>query len=187
MATHIALLRGVNVGGRKLLMADLRAAMTGLGYADVATYIQSGNVLFSAGAGGPSGSDELARELEAGLAGKLGWPVRLVMLSAAELAGVVSRNPYPDEPIPKYVHGVFLPADPGPEAAEWLAEAVRAAAGRGSRDEGTLIGRTLYLHTPDGFGRSELAKELMKRSSPSSSGTARNWPTITKLLSLARA
>jgi uncharacterized protein (DUF1697 family) len=192
MATHIALLRGVNVGGRQLPMADLRAAMVALGHGDVSTYIQSGNVMFSAGAGtaatsaeGPGGSDALASELESGLAGQLGWPVRLVVRSAAELAEVVGRNPYPDEPVGKYVHGVFLPSVPGPDAADRVAQAVRAAAGIGGRDEAELVGRTLYLHTPDGFGTSELAKSLlMKRSSPLADGTARNWSTVTKLLSL---
>ncbi len=169
-------------------MADLRAAMTALGYADVLTYIQSGNVLFSGGADGAGGSDDLARELESGLAGKLGWPVRLVVRSAAELAEVVSRNPYPDEPVAKYVHGVFLPSDPGAEVSGRVAEAVRGAAAQGKRDEAKLIGRTLYVHTPDGFGTSELVRVLlMKRSSPVAEGTARNWPTITKLLSLIGA
>lgn len=185
MATHVALLRGVNVGGRKLLMADLRAALTGLGYADVATYIQSGNVMFTAG---PADSDELARGMESGLASQLGWPVRLVVRSAAELADVVSRNPYPDEPVPKYVHGVFLAVDPDPAMAGRVAEAARAAADAGGRDEATVIGRTLYLHTPDGFGNSVMVKTLtMKRSSPAADGTARNWPTITKLLALLTA
>jgi uncharacterized protein (DUF1697 family) len=72
-----------------------------------------------------------------------------------------------------------------------VAEAVAAAAGRvahgGSRDTAQVAGRTLFLHTPDGFGRSELAELLLGRGgSPAANGTARNWATVTKLLALCR-
>ena len=197
MTTHIALLRGVNVGGRQLPMAELREAVAALGYGDVSTYIQSGNVLFSArtgdgdsrgGDGDAAASDALAAALESGLASQLGWPVRLIVRSAAALAEVVSGNPYPDPPEPKYVHGAFLRSAPGPEVAAAVARAVRVAAATGGRDEATLIGRTLYLHTPDGFGTSDLAKALLaKRTSPVADATARNWNTITKLLGLLGA
>ena len=67
-----------------------------------------------------------------------------------------------------------------------VAEAVAAAAARGSRDEATIVGKTLYLHTPDGFGTSELAKDLLmkNRRDPLANGTARNWSTVGKLLAL---
>lgn len=66
-----------------------------------------------------------------------------------------------------------------------LRDAVAAAAGLGSADHATLLGRAVYLHTPDGFGNSELSRALLvKRSSPVSAGTARNWATVTKLASL---
>jgi|SRR5580658_1970882 uncharacterized protein (DUF1697 family) len=185
MPTHVALLRGINVGGGgKLLMADLRRLVVSLGHADVATYIQSGNLIFT-----PSHADTaaLAAELRAAIAGSHGVDPPVIVLSSQELAEVVSANPYPDEPVPKYVHCVFLPESPDQAAHVWIAEAAQAAAARGSADEAALIGRTLYVHTPDGFGTSDLAKTLlMTRSSPVATGTARNWSTVTKLLALCR-
>jgi uncharacterized protein (DUF1697 family) len=80
---------------------------------------------------------------------------------------------------------VFLPAELDEAARNQIKRAEDQTRSQGSRDEVMLIGRTLYVHTPDGFGTSELAKTLLaKRSSPAASGTARNWNTVTKLLTL---
>jgi uncharacterized protein (DUF1697 family) len=183
MPTHVALLRGINVGGgRKLAMADLRQLFSSLGHADVTTYIQSGNVVFT-----PSHADtsRLASELRAAIAAKLGVDSPVIVVTKAELSDVISGNPYRDEPEPRYVHAVFLPAQLDQAAHGQIRQAAEQARSRGSRDEVTLIGRTLYVHTPDGFGTSELAKNLLaKRASPVAGGTARNWNTVTKLLSL---
>ncbi|HXP21879.1 MAG TPA: DUF1697 domain-containing protein [Streptosporangiaceae bacterium] len=183
MPTHVALLRGVNVGGGgKIVMADLRALVTSLGYADVTTYIQTGNLVFTAT---ESDGAALAAALHAAIAEALGVRTPVVVLARAALAQVVSDNPYPDEPNPRFLHGVFLPDAPAPQALAAVREASRRAAEQGSRDEAVLLGRTLYLHTPDGFGRSVLASDLLlKRSSPVSAGTARNWATVMKLLAL---
>jgi uncharacterized protein (DUF1697 family) len=83
------------------------------------------------------------------------------------------------------VHGVFLPEDPDEATRQRVAEAVAHAAA-GSKDEATIIGRTLYLHTPDGFGTSDMAKELLTKSRRGQlgTGTARNWATVTKLLAM---
>ncbi len=184
MPSHVALLRGINVGGGgKVPMAELRALMTGLGHQDVGTYIQSGNIVFS-----PSQDDDsaLAAELTKAIGDQFGVRTSVIVLSRAELAAVIEANPYPDEPEKRFVHGVFLPAEPDDAARRRVADAVAAVAAKGSRDEATYVGRTLYLHTPDGFGTSELAKELtMKQKTKApANGTARNWNTITKLLAL---
>jgi uncharacterized protein (DUF1697 family) len=183
MPTHVALLRAVNVGGGgKIVMADLRQLVASLGYADVTTYIQTGNVVFTAT---ESDSAALAATLETAIGESLNVRAPVVVLSRDVLAQVVSDNPYRDEPNPRFVHGVFLPADPGPAALAGVREASKRAAEQGTRDEAVLLGRTLYLHTPDGFGRSDLANALLtKRSSPVAAGTARNWATVTKLLAL---
>lgn len=184
MATHVALLRGVNVGGVKLAMADLRTVVAGLGHAGVATYIQSGNVLFSTER---EDTAELAAELEAAIAGALTVRPKVIVVSRDELARVVRDNPYPDEPNPKALHAVFLSAEPAPERRAAVAAAQQAAAAKGSRDTATYVGRVLYLHTPDGYGRSELAARLSRPSGRLAAGeaaTARNWATVTKLLGL---
>jgi uncharacterized protein (DUF1697 family) len=184
--THIALLRGINLGRRnKVAMADLRRVVSSLGHTDVATYIQSGNVAFTpASADGP---DALAAALERAISAELGVSPRVVVLTREQLARVVRDNPYPDEDNPKAVHAVFLTADPGPELAGVVADAQRKAAAKGSRDTATLVGRTLFLHTPDGFGRSELAAALVARAGRSEpAGTARNWSTVGKLLAMCQ-
>ena len=185
MPTHVALLRGINVGGNnKVAMADLREVVASLGHTGVSTYIQSGNVLFTAREGAAADAPALAADLEQAIEQAFGLRLRVVVLSRAELAQVISDNPYRAEPNPKYVHAMFFPAEPGQEVRESVAAAERQAAEKGGRDEATVVGRTLFLHTPDGYGRSELAVRLARAGGPAATGTARNWATVTKLLAL---
>ena len=187
MATHIALLRGINVGGRnKVSMADLRTVVTGLGHTGVATYIQSGNVLFTSA---ETDAEVLATAMEKAITDILGVKPAVVVLSRGDLAQVVRDNPYPDEPNPKMVHAVFFRGPVPAGTADAIEAGQRRAAERGGgTDTARIAGRALYLHTPGGFGRSELALFLLGRSaSPAADGTARNWSTVTKLLSLCDA
>ncbi|HEY1621664.1 MAG TPA: DUF1697 domain-containing protein [Streptosporangiaceae bacterium] len=186
MATHVALLRGINVGGHnKVAMADLREITAALGHTEIVTYIQSGNVVWT--------SEETdAAAMADGLAGaiqdRLGLRPGVVVLSRDELAEVIAANPYPDEDNPKYLHAVFRREPWTPQDAERVAAAVTAAGAKGSRDEATVAGRVLYLRTPDGLGRSELAVQLAKSGgamAAKAGGTARNWATVTRLLALA--
>lgn len=185
MRTHVALLRGVNVGGRnRLAMADLRAVVEGLGFSEVATYIQSGNVVFG---GSEAGSTELALALERAIAGSADVRPGVVVLSREELVAVVSGNPYPDETNPKNLHVAFHRGPLGADAVATLREAEQQARAKGSRDEGTIDGSTLYLRTPDGLGRSELAVLLGRPRGPLGAqpvSTMRNWATVTKVLAL---
>jgi uncharacterized protein (DUF1697 family) len=184
MATHIALLRGINVGGRnKVAMADLRDVVAGLGHTDVSTYIQSGNVLFTSD---EADTEALANALEEAIAARLGVKPPVIVLSRGELARVVRDNPYTGEPNPKLVHAVFFRGRVPPGSAEAIEAGQQRAAERGSGgDSAGIVGTTLFLHTPGGFGRSELALYLLGRSAgPCAAGTARNWSTVTKLLAL---
>jgi uncharacterized protein (DUF1697 family) len=189
MATHVALLRGINVGGRnKVPMADLRTVVTSLGHTGVTTYIQSGNVLFTAADGS---NEELAASLESAIADSFGIWASVVVLSRDELAGILAANPYPDEANPKQVHVVFLNAGLPQDLFDRIKAAESAAAAKGSHDTITAAGDALFLHTPDGFGTSELAQSVFriisapaKQKKASVAATARNWSTATKLLSL---
>jgi uncharacterized protein (DUF1697 family) len=190
------LLRGVNnLGGKKVAMAELREVVTSLGHADVMTYIQSGNVLFTprpadgrtAGHAGHADTAALAAELERAIADALGVRARAVVLSREELARCMHDNPYPDETNPKLLHAVLLPEIPGPSLAAWVADAGRQVRANGSRDEARLLGRAVYLHTPDGYPRSELRRVLARAGGPTSAalaGTARNWATVSRLVAL---
>jgi uncharacterized protein (DUF1697 family) len=183
--THIALLRGINLGGNKrIAMADLRDVVAALGHGDVATYIQSGNVVFSSP---EADTAALAAGLERAVAERLGVQAGVVVLTRDGLAKVIADNPYRSEPDPKCVHVIFLPADPAEDHAARLAEFERLAAEKGSRDSVRLEGRAVFLHTPGGYGNSELARLLSRARGPLSAkvaGTARNWSTVTKLLAL---
>jgi uncharacterized protein (DUF1697 family) len=183
MRTHVALLRGINVGGRnKVAMAELRELVASLGHSDVATYIQSGNVVFTAAGADPAA---LAASLEGRIAERLGVRPRVVVLGRDELRQVIADNPYPDEANPKCLHAMFRdePLEPG-EVAE-IAAAEQRARQKGGRDEARVVGRTVFLHTPDGFGTSELAALLNRPSTrATATATARNWATVTKLMAL---
>jgi uncharacterized protein (DUF1697 family) len=183
MGSHVTLLRGINVGrNNRVSMADLRRVVESLGHTEVVTYIQSGNVVFTSK---ETDTTAMASGLERAIAAGLAVRPAVVVLSRDELGRVIRDNPYPSEPSPKCVHAVFFGQDIGPDATAAVASAERRAAERGGRDEARVAGRTLYLHTPDGFGRSELAGLLLGRaSSPASAGTARNWATVTKLFAL---
>lgn len=187
MATHVALLRGINLGSRnRVAMSDLRALATGLGHTDVSTYIQSGNVLFSARPGAPAGTSAIADELAGAIASDLGVKAPVVVLTREELAAAVAANPFGDEPNPKCVHAVFRSGPASQDLLDRIAAAVETVAAKGSRDTAVSLGRVLYLHTPDGFGRSDLAAALVRltASPEAGTGTARNWATTVKLLSL---
>ncbi len=189
MASHVALLRGINVGGRnKVPMTDLREVVTSLGHTGVTTYIQSGNVLFSTA---DTDTAKLAAALESAITERFGIWSSVVVLSRDELAEVLASNPYPDEQNPKLVHVVFLNAEPPEDLLARIATAESAAAAKDSRDAVRAAGRALFLHTPDGYGNSELAQVLFriisapaKQNKQDLAATARNWATATKLLSL---
>ncbi|CAN5866646.1 DUF1697 domain-containing protein [soil metagenome] len=184
MPTHVALLRGINVGGRnRVLMADLRALVEQLGHADVATYVASGNVVF---ASDRNDTAALADELAATIAARLDVTPAAVVLTRGELAAVIDANPYPDVTDGRHLHAVIHHDAVTPDTASSVAEAAQRARDAGSDDSATVIGRVVYLHTPGGMGRSKLAEQL-NRGDTLSRGTARNWRTVTRLLEMLDA
>ena len=181
MPRYLALLRGINVGGRsKVAMADLRDVAASLGHAEVATYIQSGNLLFATA---DTDAASLADGLEAEIASRLGVRPAVVVLSGPDLAQVITDNPFPGEANPRYVHAIFHRDAIDAGGIARVAAAVERVRQSGSRDDAVVVGRALYIHTPDGFGRSDLAAQLTRKS-VQPAGTARNWATVTKLMTM---
>ncbi|MGN6752931.1 MAG: DUF1697 domain-containing protein [Intrasporangium sp.] len=188
MPTHVALLRGINVGGAgKLPMAQLREVLESLGHADVATYIQSGNAVFTPDSSAPTA--DLARALEDAIEAAAGFRPPAVVLTATELEAVHADNPFPRVTEPKQLHAGFFPAPLGKTYAAQARDAQRLAHEQGSRDEVVVEGPVVYLHTPDGLGRSRLAELLgrIKADGTKPQGTFRNWVTVTKLLAMLDA
>jgi uncharacterized protein (DUF1697 family) len=166
--THIAFLRGINVGGNTLIsMKDLVAICTGIGFEKVRTHLNSGNVIFES----PLPEAELQKVLETALSGKTGKDTGVVIRSPGDLERVVKGNPFP-EAVPSRV-GVLLV--PEPVAKNILAEFVIPG-----REKVVPGNREVYVHYPDGMGRSKLMWPLSLRG-----GTMRNINTLTKLAGLA--
>ncbi len=177
MAQWIVLLRGINVGAhRRLPMADLRSALEGLGYEDVATVGQSGNVVLRADAT----ADEVERAVEQVIEERCGVEgVAVVARSREEVADVVEANPWPDAvDQPKVFQVSFCSGPPD-------AEAIREIEARDLGDERLAVrGREVYAFHPGGMHKSPLAR-LLTDSKLGVTATARNWNTITKLLDLS--
>jgi uncharacterized protein (DUF1697 family) len=184
MSTYIALLRGVNVGGNnKVPMALLRTALEDDGFHRVRTYIQSGNILVDATRTTPG---KVGDRVAAVIATEFDVSVPVIVVNVPALAKVVEHNPYPHETDHKRLHAIFLPAAPDATGRKRLDELSTQFQAKGDHDSMTLIGTTLYLHTPGGFGVSDLAKALTTKGRLSQlNGTARNWATVTTLLAMA--
>jgi len=167
MTVYIALLRAVNVGGTgKLAMAELQALCRKAGFENVQTYIASGNVVFESGGSETKVKAELEKRLEAAL----GKPVGVALRTAAEMSAVLKANPFP-KAAPNYTVAIFLDGKPSPDA---LKQAVGAV-----REEMRLGKREIYVHYPDGQGRSKL------RIPAARDGTVRNMNTVAKLVEMA--
>ena len=165
----MALLRGVNVGGhRRVPMADLRAGLTGAGLADVRTYLQSGNAVFT---GGPDDEGEVAQLVQSVVAGTCGVDTDVVVRSGAELSDVVARNPWPERASsPKLLHVLFLSAVPDEVRTDRVGELEEVAAD----------GREVWVFYGAGAGGSRL-----RLDAPGAVATARNWTTVAALAAMS--
>lgn len=170
---YILLFRGINVGGNKIVkMETLRRVLSAAGFGDIATYIQSGNVVLT------SNDDEnaIAATVTQVFDETFGFSSRPTVRSRQAWLRVVEANPFADVlDDGKRLHAVFLDGTPAPEA-------VRALEALASTEQIALKGDVLYVHTPDGFGVSEVAKALDRVLKVPL--TARNWNTVLKLQSM---
>jgi uncharacterized protein (DUF1697 family) len=172
----VALLRGINLGpNRRIAMPALRELLSGGGFEDVRTYVQSGNVLF----GTDAPPEAVAREVERLIADRFGFDVDVVVRTQDELASVVALNPLGDVAVnPKRYQVTFLASRLPPEVAASL-ESLRV-----DPERLVIAGRELYTWHPDGVARSKLwARTADRRLGVVA--TARNWTTVTTLLAMA--
>jgi len=176
MPTHISLLRGINVGGNKTIrMAELKALYESLGFNGVTTYVQSGNLVFSANSVDTSA---LVARIEAAIAQHFGFGVTVLLRTADDLGRILDHNPFPGaEPARRHV--LFLAATPDPVAAAALHPPVADG------EEWRLAGQEIYLHYPNGSGRSKMTGAFFERAL-GMAATARNWNTVSALYDLAR-
>jgi uncharacterized protein (DUF1697 family) len=177
MATSVALLRGINVGGKNALpMRELTALFEAAGASDVQTYIQSGNVVFKA-----AGPDKVAAAVEKRIADTFKLRVPIVLRTSAELAKILRANPFlAHADNPKALHVMFLAGKPAARAVAAL------DAKRSPPDAFRVIGREIYLCCPNGMARTRLTNDYFDRALATTS-TVRNWRTVLTLAELSAA
>jgi uncharacterized protein (DUF1697 family) len=175
MSVFISLLRGVNVGQRQMKMAELKEVYEGLGYTSVQTYLQSGNVVFSA-----KPSARLSERIREAIEKRFGFEVPVLILTPDRVNEIIAENPLQSEAgvDPAFLHFTFLlEVGKGPLPAEIPAvTAERAVLGRNG----------VYLYCPGGYGRTKLSNTYFERVLKTSA-TTRNWRTILALEALARS
>lgn len=181
MTAYVALLRAVNVGGRAIVpMAALKEMCETLGFRNVATLLQSGNVVFNA----PKlGAAAVEKKVAAAIEESFGVRTAVMARTAGDLAAVIRHNPFARETAaePGKVVVLFLTATPDRGAAE------RLAALKVGPERTVLAGRELFVHYAAGIGRSRLTNVVIEKALGGVPATGRNWNTVLKLLSLVQA
>ena len=170
--TWVCLLRGVNVGGKRVSMKDLEKLFEGLGHEEVTTYIQSGNVVFRSRS---AGSEKLVGDIQKALRDEMKLDVRVFLRSPDDLAKVTAAKPFPGG---ENVHVTFLDDEPDASKVAAVDHVVY------SPDEFEVIGREVYLRCPIGYGRSKLINSFWEKKL-GVAATTRNWRTVEKLLGMA--
>lgn len=172
MPIYICLLRGINVGGKRMKMADLRAMFTTIGYPDVTTILASGNVAFKS----DDTAENLVLAIEAAIIEKFGFESKIILRTANQLEKTVAENPFTiDELEPKFLHVNFMRSTPSQEAIDSFQQQ------HSTSEIVNVMGEQAYIYFPDGAGRSKLNLE----KSLNIIGTARNWNTVLKLKKMA--
>jgi uncharacterized protein (DUF1697 family) len=172
VATYVAFLRGVNLGPtNKISMPALRAMAEDLGYADVATYINSGNLILSS----PKKADTVEREISKTIEDTFGRPIDVTVRTPAQLKKILAENPYPDGN-PSQVTVAFLARAPAKDAKDKVAAVAK------DYEPFTIAGQQVYVNYSQGIGRSRLAEKFSDIIGVSS--TVRNIRTVDKVLAL---
>jgi uncharacterized protein (DUF1697 family) len=177
MKICIALLRGINVGGKNLLpMTELVAMLGDLGARNVKTYIQSGNAVF---VWKDKDTSQLSNRIRAEIKRRRGFEPYVLLLELEDLESVIQQNPFPEaEADPKALHAGFLAAAPERPDLKTL-ESLKS-----DSERFRLIGKVFYLHAPEGVGRSKLAAKAERLLGVPM--TDRNWRTVLTLWKMAQ-
>jgi uncharacterized protein (DUF1697 family) len=175
METYIALLRGINVSGQKMIkMGDLIKALEELNFSNIRTYIQSGNIIFQCDKTDPS---QLAVKIAGKISDHFRFEVPVVIRTLAELKQVSENNPFlvkRTEDVNK-LHVTFLNKEPDP------GDLRKAEENSFLPDEFIVSGKEVYLFCPNGYGRTKLTNTFFENKLKSTA-TTRNWKTIRQLL-----
>jgi uncharacterized protein (DUF1697 family) len=173
--TYISILRGINVSGqRKILMADLKSIYEKLGFSDVTTYIQSGNVVFRSGNG--LTSPEIAQIIGKQIQGHYGFEVPIIVRTLEEMKITLSRNPFLHLPDidQERLHVTFLSELPQKSNVD------KTVLLDYPPDRFTIIEKDVYLYCPVNYGNTKLSNKFFE-SKLKVTATTRNWATVRRL------
>lgn len=178
MKTYVSILRGINVSGHNMIKMDgLKKLYTGSGFADVQTYIQSGNVIFRSKA---LECSRLENKIAEKIHEEFGYKVPVMVLELEEMKKIANDNPYARDKSkdPSFFHISFLSTVPGKEVVGKIDRTLYLP------DEFCWKGRAIYLYIPGGYGRTKLNNGLFE-GKLKLTATTRNWKTVNELIRMA--
>jgi len=179
MPVYVSMLRGINVGPHKRMkMEKLRLSFEALGFEQVKTFIQSGNVVFRAK---KISTSALSKKIEKQIADDFGFPVSVITRSAEELGAAIENNPFLKRPAIDHekLHVMFLSEAPASEAGKKLEELTIAP------DQCIGLGNEVYFYFPNGVSGSVLMKKPVDKILAVAT-TTRNWRTVNSLNQMCR-
>ena len=178
MQTFISILRGINVSGqKKILMTDLKILFESLDFKGIATYIQSGNVVFKSDS--KISDIQLSKKIEKAISAKYHFEVPVIIRSSDELKNIISQNPFVKEKSIdlKKLHVTFLSETPNKEKIDQIKQTDFLP------DRFVIKGNEIYLHIPDSYGETTLSNKFFENKLKVSA-TTRNWNTVNKLFEM---
>ena len=178
MTVFISLLRGINVGGKKRIgMADLVQLYNSLGFDNVRTYLQSGNVLFEAPNGDPS---LLSANISQNISAKCGFSVNVILRTSEKLRRIILASPLEKEGLDAATYHVTFLSDSPPE--EFPKSQMKGSDGP---DRYVILGREVYVSCPNGYGKTRFSNTFFEKKL-GVVATTRNWKTVTTLAEMAK-
>ena len=176
MHTYISILRGINVSGqKKIKMADLQKLFESLGFENVATYIQSGNVVFNS----KESAENIVQRVEEKILDQYGWEVPVIVRDKDELKKILESNPFIKEGNDDdKLYVTFLGQKPTTESLKKLDEVDY------SPEEFVLVGIDIYFYAPNGYGHAKMNNNFFENKLKITA-TTRNWKTVNKLVEIA--
>ena len=178
MQNYLAILRGINVSGQKLIpMKELKALFEAMGFQQVSTYIQSGNVLFQAEEADPKG---LASRIESSILNRYQFQVPVLIRTPADLQAALGRNPFlqQSQSDTDKLHITFLADEPAQTRIDQVSQ------GQYGPDQCHISGKEVFLYCPQGYGRTKLTNTFFE-SKLGVTATTRNLKTVRRLISMA--
>jgi uncharacterized protein (DUF1697 family) len=179
MAKYIAMLRGINVSGHKIIkMEQLRASFTAIGFSNTKTYIQSGNIIFEAS---NDSSASLSEKISQRILSDFGFSVPVTLRTAKEMEQIIKRNPFLSMPAIDHskLHVTFLSDDPPKKALEQLLPLASKP------EQVRIMGQEIFLYCPNGYGITKLSNTAIEKKL-FVGATTRNWKTVNTLLAMAQ-